>query len=52
MLAAYGLIAVAAAAQGFLLNVLYDLGAFLAAHALLGRLQSRLLGQSPREVPA
>jgi CHASE2 domain-containing sensor protein len=52
VLAAYGLIAVAAAAQGFLLNLLYDLAAFLAAHALLGRLQSRLLGPSMREEPA
>ena len=49
VLAFYGLIAVAAAAQGLLLNVLYDLAAFLAAHTLLGRLQSRLLGPSPRE---
>jgi CHASE2 domain-containing sensor protein len=49
VLTAYGLIAVAAAAQGFLLNLLYDLAAFLGAHALLGRLQSRLLGPSPGE---
>jgi len=39
----YGLLAVTAAALGLLLNVLYDLAAFFAAHALLRRLQSRLL---------
>jgi CHASE2 domain-containing sensor protein len=48
-LLAYGLAAVALAAGALLLNVLYDLGAFLAAHALLRRLQSRLLGPSPGE---
>jgi CHASE2 domain-containing sensor protein len=49
-MAAYGLVAVVLAAQDFLLNVLYDLGAFFAAHALLRRLQSRLLGASREEV--
>lgn len=39
----YGIAAVAEAAHGLLPNVLYDLGAFAAAHALLRRLQSRLL---------
>jgi CHASE2 domain-containing sensor protein len=52
VVAVYGLIAVAAAVQGFLLNVLYDLAAFVAAHALIGRLQSRLLGPFPGGEPA
>jgi len=45
VVAAYGLFAVTAAALGLLLNVLYDLAAFFAAHALLRRLQSRLLAR-------
>lgn len=48
-MAAYGLVAVVLAAQDLLLNVLYDLGAFFAAHALLRRLQSRLLRGSREE---
>jgi CHASE2 domain-containing sensor protein len=48
--ATYGLVAVVMAAQNFLLNVLYDLGAFFAAYALLRRLQSRLLRVSREEV--
>lgn len=49
-MATYGLVAVALAAQNLLLNVLYDLGAFFAAHALVRRLQSRLLRGSREEV--
>jgi len=41
--AAYVLIAVASAAAGLLLNVLYDLAAFFAAYGLLRWLQARAL---------
>lgn len=41
--AVYVLIAVASAASGLLLNLLYDLAAFFAAYSLLRRLQARAL---------
>jgi len=49
VVAAYGLLAVTMATLGLLLNVLYDLAAFFAAHALLRRLQSRLLARKRGE---
>lgn len=48
----YLLVAVALAVAGLLLNILYDLAAFLFAHSLLRRLQARSLRDAFMEVPA
>ena len=45
VVAAYLLAAVALSAANLLLNILYDLAAFLAAYALLRWLQRRALGE-------
>jgi hypothetical protein len=47
----YVLVAVAMAGWGLLLNLLYDLAAFLVAYVLLRRLQARRAGAAQDELP-